>query len=80
MLMPSLPAYQKAREDFHVIAFHGEKDTRIPIAEGRRTTASLERAGTRAMLATYPGVGHGISAREARDYLAALREEIDRTR
>jgi phospholipase/carboxylesterase len=80
LLMPSLPTYHKARDGFRVIAFHGADDKRIPLAEAERTVAGLERAGTHATLATYAGVAHGLSPLEERDYLAALREEIDRTR
>ncbi|MET0283337.1 MAG: dienelactone hydrolase family protein [Polyangiales bacterium] len=77
-LLPSkVPAYKKARDEFRVIGFHGADDRRIPLADGKSTVAQLERVGTRATLATYEGVGHGLSPPEERDYRAALRELLD---
>lgn len=78
MLPSPMPPYRKARADFRVVAFHGADDARIVLRDAERTTAQLKKVGTRATLAVYPGVGHGLSAREERDYLAALREELAR--
>ncbi len=79
-LLPSMPAARRARADFRVIAFHGEQDKRIAIADGERTVANLDTTGTRATLVRYAGLGHGFNADLLRDYFAALREEVDRVR
>lgn len=63
-----------------MIAFHGEQDSRISLADAQRTVAALHRAGTNATLVQYAGLGHGFNAELERDYFAALREELERTR
>jgi phospholipase/carboxylesterase len=77
-LPPPMPAFKKARPGFRVIAFHGEADRRVPFALGQRTAERLRKAGTNSAFTGYPGLAHGISPALERDYMAALREELDR--
>jgi len=57
-------------------AFHGEADTRVPLAPTAAAVEQLRAAGFEASLRSYPGVGHTISPQLHDDWLAALRERL----
>lgn len=62
----------------HIVALHGDADTRVPFAFGQRTVASLRALGVDVELKAYPGVGHSISAEMRRDLFAELGAAIER--
>lgn len=47
-----------------VFAFHGERDTKVPLEGARATAAAFTAAGGRAELVTYPTLGHTTDAEE----------------
>lgn len=47
-----------------VFAFHGERDTKVPVQGARATIAAFAAAGGRAELVTYPTLGHTTDAEE----------------
>lgn len=61
-----------------VQAFHGDKDDRVPTAEGRTTVQALSNVGFSATLREYPNVGHTVSSEMRLDWLAALEAAIER--
>lgn len=52
---PSLAARFK---DVPIFAFHGEKDSEVPVAATRNMIAALKRAGGNPKVTYYPGVDH----------------------
>ena len=43
-----------------MFAFHGERDRRIPFADGEEAVQRLQAAGYQATMRSFPGVGHGV--------------------
>ncbi len=62
-----------------VLAFHGEEDEVVPIEFMRTATKALKARGYQVELRSYPGVGHGPSARMRRDYTATLQDLLENT-
>jgi len=55
-----LPPPTKPPPGFTVLAFHGERDSRIPFADGEDAVKRLASAGYHATMASFPGVGHRV--------------------
>ena len=55
-----LPTPTKPPPGFSVLAFHGERDRRIPFADGEDAVKRLASAGYHATMRSFPGVGHGV--------------------
>jgi phospholipase/carboxylesterase len=79
-LLDSLPPYHRAPKTFRVVAFHGQADQRIPYQGAERTVQRLQKAGTRASLTGFAGVGHAIPPALSERWFAALREQLARAR
>ena len=78
-LLDSLPRYQRAPDDFHVAAFHGVKDERVPYDGDQRTIARLKAVGTEATLTSFPGLGHTMPQEMLRPLFVALKSELARS-
>ncbi|MFT3925725.1 MAG: alpha/beta fold hydrolase [Myxococcales bacterium] len=76
-LPEGLPAPKKPPQGFSVLAFHGEKDARIPVRDGERTFERLKQAGYKGSIITFPGLGHGVNAAMHAHLTAALNELLD---
>jgi phospholipase/carboxylesterase len=66
------------KEPSKVFAFHGEKDTRIPVTGSEEAIRALEVAGHIAKLKRYPGLGHRLSPRLIQDVFDVLATELPR--
>jgi phospholipase/carboxylesterase len=59
-------------------AFHGDADSRVPVADDRQGVDKLRALGMPVLLHEYPGVGHTVSAEMRRDLHAALADALSR--
>ncbi len=79
-LPDGLSIASKPPSGFTVFAFHGERDRRIPFADGEQAVKRLQTAGYRATMTGFPGVGHGIPQAMRATIMAVLDELLDGAR
>jgi dipeptidyl aminopeptidase/acylaminoacyl peptidase len=56
------PLQQAARLSRPVLIAHGEKDSTVPVDQGRRLVAALRQRGASVLSAFYPGADHSLSS------------------
>jgi phospholipase/carboxylesterase len=78
-LQPDKAARDTARAP-SVVALHGEADTRVPVQAARDAVSALERAGYKAELVTFPGVGHGMPSDVRMQLHSLLAAELEAKR
>jgi TonB family protein len=64
------PLQQAARLNVPVLIAHGERDTNVPVDQGRKMVAALKARGAPVQSAFYPGEGHSFHrAEDSIDFL-----------
>jgi len=61
-----------------IVAFHGDADALVPLAEDRKGVRLLEKRGVRVELREFPGVGHGLPPVMRGEIFASLSRAIAR--
>jgi predicted esterase len=61
-----------------IVAFHGDADPLVPVAEDRRGVRALEKRGVHADLRIYPGLGHTIAPGLRDDLFEAMSRALPR--
>jgi len=59
-----------------ILAFHGEADTRVPLAPTQRAVEALTAAGYAVELRTYPGLEHSINRPMHTELMATVRTQL----
>lgn len=76
---PMLPAaWPAGAPKPRIFALHGDADTRVPFALGKKSAEGLRALGLPVEFKSYPGVGHTITAEMRRDLLAELEAAVAR--
>ena len=70
----ALPEPQRRRGALKLRAFHGTSDARMPFADAERSVARFTARGVDARLASFPGVGHSVSAQMREQIYVTLHE------
>jgi len=61
-----------------IVAFHGDADPLVPVAEDRRGVRALEKRGVHAALHVHPGLGHTLAPGLRADLFAAMARALAR--